>query len=146
MLLYVCWAVTPTFSMSAAWGGAAQATLPGCSLQRAQGTPPASCRADSEMAIRQENLGQCSVREIQRPFRPGKTIKEPTPCFYLRTLYWWGGEGITAAGPSGCLCWWHRKLEKGGKNELKILKSWTPGLTMRSFRISRLKSDLLTME
>lgn len=74
------------------------------------------------MAIRQENLVQCGIRKIQRPFRLWKMIKEPILCFYLRTLYWWGGEGITAASPGGHLCQGHQKFEKGGKNELKILE------------------------
>lgn len=109
------------------------------------GDPSAMCRAAGEMAIQPENLMQCSVRKIQGPFHLGKMIKNPTPRFCLRTLYWWGGEGIAAASPGGHLCQWHQKLEKGGKNKLKILKSWAPCLTMRNFRISRLKSDLLIM-
>lgn len=64
-------------------------------------------------------------------------------CFCLRMLYWWGGEGITAASPGGRLCWRHQKLEKGGKNELKMLELCTRSYNekLQNFRIEKWLAD-----
>ena len=134
MFLHVPWAATPTFSASAVWGGAAQATLPGCSLQR--GDPSASCRAESETAIRQENLVQCSIRKIQRPTweddKRAYTVFLPLYAVLV-------GEGITVASPSGHLCQGHWKPEKGGKKELKILELDTRSYNekLQNFKIEK---------